>query len=337
MVPRMLIKHKLLNELRDYVNNKADGKLAAWWASYCESRGDLDEAARHYETAGEIASVVRLACKKGDWSAASQAVLHSGNSSAAYQLAVLYEKEGDINEAFHFYVKSGVLRQAIRLCKDHAEASDELVKLALKTDSVSFALDCATFFHERGQLDKAAELFHKGGQTARALSLCVAVPQSMELVRQIALTTGELTLSDAEVCSKLFIQSGMYIEAALTLFRHPSSFLTAIQISLEHNVLVTDGIISRVLAFGANPQFQENEKSAETWNRNCILTEFGKLCERQGHYLAGCRAYTKAGEPLKAMNCLLQGNDVQAIISYAFASRVKENYILAANYLQSVQ
>lgn len=337
MVPRMLIKHKLLNELKDYVNNKADRKIAVWWASYCESLGDLDEAARHYETAGDIASVVRLACKQGDWLAASQAVLHSGNSSAAYQLAVLYEKKGEINEAFHFYVKSGVLRQAIRLCKDHAEASDDLVKLALKTDSVSFALECATFFHERGQLDIAAKLFHKGGQTARALSLCVAVPQSMELVRQIASTTGELTLSAAEVCSKLFIQSGMYNEAAQTLFRHPSSFPTAIQISLEHNILVTDDVISKVIACGANPQFQENVKNKETWNSNSILTEFGKLCERQGQYLAGCKAYTKAGEPLKAMNCLLQGNDVQAIISYAFASRVKENYMFAANYLQSVQ
>jgi intraflagellar transport protein 140 len=337
MVPRMLMKHKLFDELRDYVNKKADKKITVWWASYCESIGDLDQAAQQYETAGDIANFVRLACKKGDWSAASHAVLNSGNSSAAYQLAVLYEKGGKMNEAFQFYVKSGVLRQAIRLCKGHAEASDELVKLALKTDSVSFVLDCATFFHERGHLGKAAELFHKGGQTARALSLCVAVPQSIDLIRKIVSTTRELTPSDSEVCSKLCIQSGMYNEAAQILFRHPSTFHTAIQISLEHNILVTDDIISKVIAFGASPQFQENVKKDEKWNITSILAEFGELCERQGKYLAGCKVYTKAGEHSKAMNCLLQGNDIQAIISYAFASRVKENYVLAANYLQSVQ
>jgi len=129
----------------------------------------------------------------------------------------------------------------------------------------------------------------------------------------------------------------MYNEAAQILFRHPSTFHTAIQISLEHNILVTDDIISKVIAFGASPQFQENVKKDEKWNITSILAEFGELCERQGKYLAGCKVYTKAGEHSKAMNCLLQGNDIQAIISYAFASRVKENYVLAANYLQSVQ
>lgn len=338
MVPRMLIERQLLNELRYYVKDKAENKMTGWWASYCESIGEHDEASRQFETSGDIASVVRLACNRGDWLAASDAVLNSGDAAAAYQLAFLYEREGKFHEAIQFYVKSGVLRPAIRLCKEHAEESHELMNLASKSDSVSFVLDCATFFLQNGYLNKAAELFHKGGQTAKALSLCLSAPFSSDKIRQIMFSaTGELSQEDAEECSKLLIQGGMYSEAVEILFRSPFTFPSAIQVSLEHNILITEDMICKVMAHGVNPLFQESDDRNNNCNMAEIFVQLGKVCERQGQYVAGCKAYTKAGEHVKAMKCLLQSNDLQAIISYALASRIKENYILAANYLQSVQ
>ncbi len=61
-----------------------------------------------------------------------------------------------------------------------------------------------------------------------------------------------------------------------------------------------------------------------------------KCCKRQGNYHLACKKYTQAGDKLKAMKCLLKSGDTEKITFFAGVSRTKEIYILAANYLQTL-
>jgi intraflagellar transport protein 140 len=71
-------------------------------------------------------------------------------------------------------------------------------------------------------------------------------------------------------------------------------------------------------------------------DRNDVLQALAKACKKQGSFQLACKKYTQAGQRVKAMKCLLKSGDTKNITYYATVSRIKEIYILAANYLQSL-
>ena len=262
---------------------------------------------------------------------ASEVVLQSGNAAAAFQLARFLERSAKIHDAIQFYIKSGVIRPAIRLCKSHSEESNLLMSLAMESDSVSLVLESATFFYEKEDFNKAAELFNRGGKTAKALSIWIASEQSHDVIRRIVTSiTGELSQTDIDICSSHLIKNGMYEEAVLLLLRGPDTLRNAVQLCVDHNIQVTENTLSLVMGHIASMSNVKDKKEEV----NEILMELGKLSERQGQYVLGCKAYTKAGDPIRAMKSLLQSGDAVSITSYALVSRAEENYVLAASYLQ---
>ena len=78
----------------------------------------------------------------------------------------------------------------------------------------------------------------------------------------------------------------------------------------------------------------DNDRSGE--DRNEVLQALAKACKKQGSFQLACKKYTQAGQRVKAMKCLLKSGDTKNITYYATVSRIKEIYILAANYLQSL-
>jgi intraflagellar transport protein 140 len=78
----------------------------------------------------------------------------------------------------------------------------------------------------------------------------------------------------------------------------------------------------------------KDEVSAEL--RNSILLRIAKLCKKQGLFQLACKKYTQAGDKSKAMKTLLQSNDTEKIIFFAGTARQADVYVLAANYLQSM-
>ena len=70
-----------------------------------------------------------------------------------------------------------------------------------------------------------------------------------------------------------------------------------------------------------------------------ISSKFGKiakLCKDQGSFQIACKKYTQAGEKVKAMKSLLKSGDTERITFFAGTARTPEIYVLAANYLQSL-
>jgi intraflagellar transport protein 140 len=169
-VPRMLFSLQRIDDLEDYIHKSDDVALLKWWAAYLESNERYDKARKYYSKAGDFLSLVRIACFKGDLNKAAEIVQEAGDKAAAYHFARQLENQGEYQEAINFYAQSGCFNHSIRLARCY-NLDSELMKFALKSTS-SLMLDCASHFEEKGELEKAVELYHKGGDLPRALDLC---------------------------------------------------------------------------------------------------------------------------------------------------------------------
>merc|ERR1719356_2044043 len=70
--------------------------------------------------------------------------------------------------------------------------------------------------------------------------------------------------------------------------------------------------------------------------RSEVLSKLAKLCKKQGSFQLACKKFTQAGDKTKAMKSLLQSGDTEKIIFFAGTARQPDIYILAGNYLQSL-
>merc|ERR1719171_1411582 len=70
--------------------------------------------------------------------------------------------------------------------------------------------------------------------------------------------------------------------------------------------------------------------------RSELLHRMAKLCKKQGSFQLACKKFTQAGNKLKAMKSLLKSGDTEKIIFFAGTAKQPEIYVLAGNYLQSL-
>ena len=61
-----------------------------------------------------------------------------------------------------------------------------------------------------------------------------------------------------------------------------------------------------------------------------------QLAKDQGMFQIACKKYTQAGDRVRAMKVLLKSGDTERITYFAGTARQPEIYVLAANYLQSL-
>merc|ERR1719214_204802 len=67
-----------------------------------------------------------------------------------------------------------------------------------------------------------------------------------------------------------------------------------------------------------------------------LLFSMANLCKKQGSFQLACKKFTQAGNKLKAMKSLLKSGDTEKIIFFAGTAKQAEIYVLAGNYLQSL-
>merc|ERR1719222_1208810 len=79
-----------------------------------------------------------------------------------------------------------------------------------------------------------------------------------------------------------------------------------------------------------------DKSQMETAARAAMLEQMAKLCRKQGSFQLACKKFTQAGDKLKAMRCLLKSGDTEKIIFFAGTARQPDIYVLAGNYLQSL-
>ncbi|MBW03697.1 Intraflagellar transport protein, partial [Eschrichtius robustus] len=324
-VPRMLAED--LQALELYINKMKDKTLWRWWAQYLESQAEMDAALRYYELAHDYFSLVRVYCFQGNIQKAAEIASETGNWAASYHLARQYESQDEVRQAVHFYTRAQAFNNAIRLCKEHG-LDDQLMNLALLS-SPKDMIEAARYYEEKGeQMDQAVMLYHKAGHFSKALELAFATQQfvALQLVAEDLDEKSDPALLAR--CSDFFLEHSQY-EKAVELLLAAKKYHEALQLCLEQNLTITEEMAEKMTVSKGCKELSEE-------SRRELLEQIASCCMRQGNYHLATKKYTQAGDRLKAMRALLKSGDTEKIVFFAGVSRQKEIYIMAANYLQSL-
>ncbi|XP_050824031.1 intraflagellar transport protein 140 homolog isoform X1 [Gopherus flavomarginatus] len=324
-VPRMLSED--LQALEIYVNKMKDKSLWKWWAQYLESQSDMESALRYYELAQDYFSLVRVYCFQGNIQKAAEIANETGNWAASYHLARQYESQDEIKQAVHFYTRAQAFNNAIRLCKEN-NLDDQLMNLALLS-SPEDMIEAACYYEEKGeQMDRAVMLYHKAGHFSKALELAFATQQfgALQLIAEDLDEKSDPALLAR--CSDFFIEHAQH-EKAMELLLAAKKYHEALQLCLNQNLTITEEMAEKMTV-------SKDSKELSEESRKELLEQVADCCMRQGNYHMATKKYTQAGNKLKAMRALLKSGDTEKIVFFAGVSRQREIYIMAANYLQSL-
>ncbi|KAJ8399837.1 hypothetical protein AAFF_G00405670 [Aldrovandia affinis] len=324
-VPRMLLEDVLSLEI--YVNKMKDKSLFKWWAQYLESQSDMESALRYYEYAQDFLSLVRVHCYLGNIQKAAEIANETGNRAASYHLARQYESQEEIKQSVHFYTRAQAYNNAIRLCKENG-LDDQLMNLALLSNPEDM-MEAACYYEEKGaHMDRAVMLYHKAGHFSKALELAFSTQQfgALQLIAEDLDENSDPALLAR--CSDFFIKHSQY-EKAVEMLVAAKKYHEALQLCLDQSLTITEDLAeSMTVSRGSKDLTEEARKE--------LLEKIADCCMRQGNYHLATKKYTQAGNKLKAMRALLKSGDTEKIVFFAGVSRQKEIYIMAANYLQSL-
>lgn len=352
-VPRMLCSADRMDEFEAYIQTLGGAKevnerrpkqgpsLLEWWAKYLESQGDIFRAMEIYEATRNVLGQVRIQCYKGDFESAKTIAMESNNPAALFYVGRQFESMDEVQDAVHMFKKAKRYSHAIRLAKRYSlemqsdEMDVEIVNLA-QASSAHVMADTAWHFELQGKNQRAVHLYHKSGNISKALSLCFQqnlfnelqqiaddlIRNSAQSVRATASTRQQQELLGN--CGKFFMNNGQYENAAHLLIAAGEA-VEALEICTKYDIHITEE-----MAEAMSPQGTLGPEGKE------LLCRIAKCSKRQGSFHLACKKYTQAGERVRAMKALLQSGDVERIAFYAGVSRHKEIYLMAANYLQTL-
>lgn len=260
----------------------------------------------------------------GDLSRADSIARESGDKSACYHLARHYENIGKIQEAIQFYTRAQTYGNAVRICKEN-NLSNELWTVANLARSRDKAV-AAAFFEEIEDYKRAVELYHRSGMLHKAVEMAFT-SQQPETLQVIAADLH--TNSDPELiqrCAEFFLKSQQPHKAA-NLLANTKQFEKSLAVIREHRIPVNDNLADLL-----TPAKDDVEETV----RIRILVELGDILQEQGDYHTATKKFTQAGDKIRAIKSLLKSGDTDKIVFFASMSRQKEVYVMAANYLQSL-
>ena len=363
-VPRMLFAADRMEDLERYIQSTGIGReqmdkgtkngqsLSEWWAKYLESQGDLEKALMVYEQTHDILGQVRIHCFTGNFDLAKTIASNADNAAGFFYLGRQLEALDEVQDAIYCFKQAKRFSHAVRLAKRYSletnsdELDSELVSLAFQC-SKQVVSEIAWYFESQEKYQRAVQLYHKGGDMAKALQLCFRENLFNELqqiaddlIRSSLQNPGQeggprdggsaragRNKQEQELlanCGKFFMSNGQHINAAHLLIA-AGEMHEALDICIKYNIPITEEM--------AEVMSPKGPKSSESKQ---LLYKLAKCCKRQGNYHLACKKYTQAGEKVKAMKALLQSGDVEKIIFYTGVSRNKEIYLMAANFLQNL-
>ena len=348
-VPRMLYSMQRVDDLEEYIQRSEDTTLLKWWGAYLESHERYDKARKYYTKADDVLSLVRICCFKGEFTKAAEIVQETNNRAAAYHVARQLENQGELREAINYYASSGCFNHAIRLAKAYG-MDVELMRFATRS-TPSLMLDCASYFEAKGELDKAVQLYHKGGDLSHALDVCFKAGDMMnnqrgpgrekdpakiaiakaafELLNVIAKDLGAATSPQTLArCAEFLVQHKQY-DKAVELYIMAKKYMHAIEMCSNNRVEISDAMCEMLTPKADNSVMDSSQ-------RKDVLKELAKALKKQGSYALASKKFTQAGDRIRAMKCLVRSGNTDSVINFAKISKNAEIYTLAANYLQQM-
>jgi intraflagellar transport protein 140 len=170
-----------------------------------ENEGNIKEALQFYSRAECFNHGIRLAIEHELDADLMNLALQSGAPRLMVQAAHHFEEKGNMDKAVMLYQKGGALRHAVQLCIS-ARLYDQLESVVNDLDQPTgvdgaaeegqqvpkrdpeLLAQCANFFIDHHQFERAAHLLVLAGDGQQALELCLAhnIPISEDMADQIA-------------------------------------------------------------------------------------------------------------------------------------------------------
>ena len=206
-------------------------------------------------------------------------------------------------------------------------------------------LDSARYFEtaERPQYDKVTNIFvdmkyldrlctqavilyEKAGYLGKALDLAFSTNQHNALQFISGALDGDTDPVLLNKTADFFLQGGQF-NKAVELYAASKNYPKALELCVNHNISVTEEMAEKLTI----PKGDGTEDQ-----RLAALDKIAEACFLQGNYHLATKKWTQAGMKQKAMKALLKSGDTEKIVFFANVSREAEIYVLAANYLQSL-
>ncbi|RXM27654.1 Intraflagellar transport protein 140-like [Acipenser ruthenus] len=316
------------------IANETGNRAASYHlARQYESQDEIKQSVHFYTRAQAYNNAIRL-CKENGLDDQLMNLALLSNPEDMMEAACYYEEKGvHMDRAVMLYHKAGHFSKALEL----AFATQQFGALQLIAEDLDENSDpallarCSDFFIEHSQYEKAVELLvaaKKAGHFSKALELAFATQQfgALQLIAEDLDENSDPALLAR--CSDFFIEHSQY-EKAVELLVAAKKYHEALQLCLDQSLTITEELAERMTV-------TQDSKDLPEEARRELLERIADCCMRQGNYHLATKKYTQACNKLKAMRALLKSGDTDKIVFFAGVSRQKEIYIMAANYLQSL-
>ena len=303
--------------------------LYLWVGRFFEAHNVDETALSMYLKSNEL-EYIRLLCVLGKWDDAENFAKQKKRPSLVCSFARLLIKRiesmsGETEEAKK--MKKRVIDLFLR-AKQFAQAMDYAISQNMEEEILTLSysapqtlvVKAARFFEEQ-KLDKQAILMYaRAGRMNRALGLCFSkrlYDALDDISDQLNANTDQTILM---ACGSHFLESGRWSKAA-ECFALARQFEQVERISKEHNVKISKQTINAIAEVETDPS---------------ILSQFATLCEKQGENSVAATLYVKMKDLTNAVKCLVRAGDTQKVVKFAKLARNREIYVIAANYLQTL-
>ncbi|UJR28505.1 hypothetical protein I4U23_009743 [Adineta vaga] len=326
-VRRMFLDRKDMTGYKAYTANKNDPKLFRWWGRYFESRGKIDDALGCYRKANDNLSLCRLLCEQDQPTKAIELCSDTGNKAACYHMARYFEKKGDFKQAIAYFQQASAISNAMRLCRDNR--LDEYMANIAVQGTPDDMLEAARYFQTLPmQEDRAILLYHKAGLTSKAIDLAFKHERYSALA-QIADSVGKnVDPTQATRMADYFMQLKQF-DKAVDLLAAIDRVDEAADLAIRNEIPLTEELLERLSP--AKPTIEEDIPRYQA-----ICEKLGDLAASQGAYAGAAKKYLDAGNKIKSIRALIHSGDVERITVFANVARNREVYLLAADYLKTL-
>ncbi|XP_029654539.1 intraflagellar transport protein 140 homolog [Octopus sinensis] len=128
-------------------------------------------------------------------------------------------------------------------------------------------------------------------------------------------------------CAEYFVNKG-HIEKAITVLINSGQPCDALELCNTHKIVLTPQLSFKILS------------KLETQKRSSLhestISSLALNCMNNGQYEVASRLYTLSGQTENALKALIRGGDTERVLRVANLSRDPQLYIMAGNYLQSL-
>lgn len=338
-LPRLALQANDLKLFFAYIADRSvteiPPRMLVWIGRFYEAHKQVDQALEYFDYAGATKESVRLLCCTDRWEEAGKIVQKSNDRSVitAYARHLMkrleyYTKPENSNPQVDCEKMKHDIIELFRRARQFAQALEFAVQYEMIDDilALSFsappAIVCkaAQWFEAQKEAKNAILLYSRCGRMNRALALCFVAKQ-YDALDEISDTLNTKTDSSVLLrCGNYFVESQRWSKAA-QCFALAGQFDTVIQLCNEHNIKISSHILQELAETVAEPQ---------------IIQRFAELCEQQGAFQIAASLYVKLKDMQAAIKALIRSGDTEKVIKFAKYMRRREGYILAANYISTL-